>query len=199
VVRLRTGSSPHLGGWGLQYHAEALILRSISIIGILLCFISGILCCHASAQDQAITPGEKPAAGDKPDQYFEMKIPDGFVSEPSEEPGIFKWKKEPAEIHAVVGDLFADSGDALFQALRKGAEANKRTEEVRTLRLKGGQGFLYKEKNPEDSGRLRTWRLVVISSKKMINVDFTAPAKDFSPFSTGFENAVKSFKLKSSS
>ncbi len=58
-----------------------------------------------------------------------------------------------AEIHAVVGDTFADSADVLFQALRKGAEANKKMEEVKTLRIKGGQGLLYKEKSTEDSGR----------------------------------------------
>jgi len=160
-----------------------------------------LICCSVQAEDQENSAAEKPAAtlAEKPDRYFDMKVPEGFKLELAEESGIFKWKKDSAEIHAVVGDTFADSVDVLFQALRKGAEANKRMEEVRTLRIKGAQGLLYKEKTPEDSGRLRAWRLVVLTNKKMINVDFTAPAQDFNALAPGFESAVKSFKLKSSS
>jgi hypothetical protein len=36
---------------------------------------------------------------------------------------------------------------------------------------------------------------VVIADKKIINVDFTAPARDFESFIPAFEEAVKSFKL----
>jgi hypothetical protein len=98
-----------------------------------------------------------------------------------------------------VGDAFTDSAEELFQALRKGAEANKKMEEVKALRIKGGHGLLYKEKSPEDPGRLRTWRLVVLTKKKMINIDFVAPAQDFNALAPGFQSAVKSFKLKASS
>jgi hypothetical protein len=176
-------------------------LRRAHFIVMLFCCILGAIGCPAQAEDQEGVPTERPAATllEKPDRYFEMKVPEGFKLEPAEEPGIFKWKKDSAEIHVVVGDTFADSVDVLFQALRKGAEANKRMEEVRTLRIKGAQGLLYKEKTPEDSGRLRAWRLVVLTNKKMINVDFTAPAQDFNALAPGFESAVKSFKLKSSS
>ena len=83
----------------------------------------------------------------------------------------------------------------LFKAMRKSAEKNKDIQEVKTLRLKGGKAILYKEKPPEDPGRLRSWRLVVIADKKIINVDFTAPARDFESFIPAFEEAVKSFKL----
>jgi hypothetical protein len=167
----------------------------------MICCLFSVICRLALAEELENAPTEKPVAAttEKPDRYFDMKVPEGFKLEPAEEPGIFKWKKDSAEIHAIIGDAFTESADELFQALRKGAEANKKMGEVKTLRIKGGYGLLYKEKNPEESGRLRSWRLVVLTNKKMINVDFTAPSQDFNALAPGFESAVKSFKLKSSS
>ena len=116
-----------------------------------------------------------------------------------DEPGILKWKKDSGEIYLVVGNLFAGPADALFKALREAADRDKKLEEVRTLQIKGGKALLSKEKAPDDPGRLRAWRLLVITKKKMINVDFSAPAKDFDTFIPAFEGAVNSFKLKPSS
>ena len=81
----------------------------------------------------------------------------------------------------------------------KAADKDKKLEEVRTLQIKGGKALLCKEKAPDDPGRLRAWRLLVITKKKMINLDFSAPAKDFDSFLPAFEGAVNSFKLKPSS
>lgn len=183
-----------------HHELEAFPLRQVHLIVILLCGLFAMLCFGAQAQDQESIPIEKPASTivEKPDRYFDLKVPEGFNFEPPEELGIFKWKKDSAEIHAVVGDLFDDSPEVLFKALQKGAETNKRIEQARTLRIKGGHGLLYKEKAPEDAGRLRLWRLLVVTNKKMINIDFIAPEKDFGRFAPDFENAVKSFKLKSS-
>ncbi len=133
-----------------------------------------------------------------PGRFFDMKIPEGFKSQPVEEGGILKWTKDSGEIFLVVGDLFHESGDVVFKALRKAADEDKRMEEVRTLKIKGGRALLYKEKPPEDPLRSRTWRLVVVTDKKMIDVEFSAPAKEFESFAPAFEKAVGSFKLKAS-
>jgi hypothetical protein len=97
-----------------------------------------------------------------------------------------------------VGDLFHESPDVIFKALRKAADQDKRMEEVRTLKVKGGRALLYKEKPPEDPLRSRIWRLMVVTDKKMIDVEFSAPAKEFDSFAPAFEKAVGSFKLKAS-
>jgi len=131
------------------------------------------------------------------DRFFDMKIPQGFTAEAVDEPGILKWKKDSGEIYLVVGDLFTPPGDTLFKALREAAEKDKKLEEVRSLQIKGGKALLCKEKIPEDPGRLRAWRLLIITKKKMISVDFSAPGKDFDSFIPAFEGAVNSFKLKS--
>ena len=87
-------------------------------------------------------------------------------------------------------------GDTLFKALREAADKDKKLEEVRALQIKRGKALLCKEKAPDDPGRLRTWHLLVITKKKMINADFSAPAKDFDSFIPAFEGAINSFKLK---
>jgi hypothetical protein len=176
-------------------------LRRTHFLIILFTCFSFAVCYSAQAKDRKNAATKKISAesAEKPDRYFDMKIPDGFNLAPVEEPGIFMWKKDSAEIHAVVGDTFADSSDVLFKTLRKGAEANKRIEEVKKLRIKGGSGLLCKEKSPTDPGRLQAWRLTVLTNKKMINVDFSAPGRDFKALVPEFESAIKSFKLKSSS
>jgi len=154
----------------------------------------------ASAQKKpGASEAPEPAAVEQADRFFDMKIPEGFTAEAVDEPGILKWKKDSGEIFLVVGDLFTPPGDTPFKALREAGDKDKKLEEVRIVQIKGGKALLYKEKASEDPGRLRLWRLMVITKKKMINVDFSAPAKDFESFMPAFESAVNSFKLKSSS
>lgn len=166
----------------------------------IVCLAVILICSPAYAQKKSgASKEQEPAAVEQADRFFDMKIPQGFAPEAVDEPGILKWKKDSGEIYFVVGDLFTPPGDATFKALREAADKDKKLEEVRTLQIKGGKALLYKEKAPEDAGRLRAWHLLVITKKKMINVDFSAPAKDFDSFVPEFESAVNSFKLKPSS
>ncbi len=166
----------------------------------ILCLATILICSPALAEKKSgASKKQEPAAAEQAGRFFDMKVPEGFTPEPVDESGILKWKKGSAEIYLVVGDLFTPPGDMLFKALRKAAEADKSLEEVRTLQVKGGNALLSKEKAPDDPTRLRTWHLLVITKKKMIDVDFLAPAKDFKSFIPAFESAINSFKLKSSS
>lgn len=168
--------------------------------GLIVCLAAILICSSAYAQKKAGPSGEQErATTQQAERFFDMKVPPGFAPEAVDEAGILKWKKDSGEIYLVVGDLFTAPGDALFKALREAADKDKNLEAVSTLPVKGAKALLYKEKAPEDSGRLRAWHLVVITKKKMINVDFSAPAKDFDSFIPAFESAVSSFKLKSSS
>jgi len=152
------------------------------------------------AEEKAASGAE--ALSGKPAQearIFEMKVPQGFQSEAVDEAGILKWKKDSGEIYVVVGDLYAESGDEFIKTLLSAAENNKQVTEVKNLKLKGGKGLLYKDKPPEDPGRLYSWHLIAVTRNKVVSVDFTAPSKDFESFTPGFEEAVNSFKLKPSS
>lgn len=134
---------------------------------------------------------------EQPGRFFDLKIPEGFKPAPSDEPGIFKWRKGSGEIYLVVGDLFADSDERVFKELRKAARSDKRIDEVKILRVDGGKALLWKEVPAEAPGRLQIWRLIAVTKKKkMINIDFMAPVKEFRSFVPGFEEAVKSFKLR---
>ena len=159
-----------------------------------------VLVSAAWAQEPA--PDAGPTGTTVPDRtgsFFTLKVPDGFQQDSAEEAGITRWKKGTAEIHLVVGDLFAESDDMLFDALHKSAERDKRLEGIATERLDHGRWLLYKEKAPDDPERLQMWRLVVITPKKVINVDFSAPGKDFGTHEQDFMNAIKSFAIKSPS
>jgi hypothetical protein len=136
---------------------------------------------------------------ENPGRLFDLKIPDGFKSENVEEPGILRWTKGSAEILLAVGDVFQESGEVLFKAIETAASADQRFETVKKVKLKKGRAILIKEKAPEDTSRLQAWRLVVITDSKVVNVDFTAPTKEFDAFAPDFEQIVKSFKLKSAS
>jgi hypothetical protein len=166
----------------------------------IICLAVILVCSTAYAQKKSgASEAKETAAAEQAERFFDMKVPQGFATEAVDEPGILKWKKDSAEIYLVAGDLFTMPGDTLFKALREAMDKDKKLEEVSTPQIKGGKALLYKEKAPEDSGRLRAWHLVVITKKKMINVDFSAPAKDFDSFMPAFESAVNSFKLKPSS
>jgi hypothetical protein len=154
----------------------------------------------ASSQEKSETPPSKTdTILDNPGRFFSLKIPDGFKAESVDEPGIARWTKDSAEIYLAVGDIFQESTEALFEALRKAASEDKRIEDVRTLKLKKGRAVFYKEKPPAEPSRLQGWRLVVLTDKKVVNIDFTAPAKEFETFAPEFEKLVKSFKLRNGS
>ncbi len=87
----------------------------------------------------------------------------------------------------------------LFKAMETAASHDKRFESVKKVRLKKGKAILIKEKAPDDPSRLQVWRLVVITDSKVVNIDFTAPVKEFDAFAPDFEKCIKSFKLKAAS
>jgi hypothetical protein len=151
---------------------------------------------YASSEDRRSSKADRSVSTESPDLFFDIRIPDDFKAEPVDEIGILKWKKDSAEIYLVVGELVADSGETLFKELRKAADNDKTIKEIRVLHLKGGKGFIMKEKPPEDPSRNSTWRIIAVTDKKEINVDFTAPAKDFESYTQSFEEAIHSFKLK---
>jgi hypothetical protein len=128
-------------------------------------------------------------------QVFRMKAPQGFVPARSDRKGIVKWRKDSAEIFAVVGDLKSRTPGRLFKELYLAVKKNKNFEKVRKARIRGGRAFVYTEKAQEDRERIRTMRLVVISPNKIINVDFSAPAENFERYKKDFRSALKSFRL----
>lgn len=131
--------------------------------------------------------------------FFKMKLPNGFKREPVDEAGIYKWKKNSAEIFIVAGDAFIESRDTLFKALQKASESNSTIEEVKILKIKGAKAMLCKGKQAPEQKGLRSWRLVVLTDKKIVTIDFTAPAKDFDSFVPAFEESLRSFKIISQS
>lgn len=137
-------------------------------------------------------------ASEQVGRLFDIKVPEGFKQEASEEAGILKWKKGRAEIYLVVGDLFSGSGKRLYKALFKAAGENENLNKVRSRKIRGGKAFTFTEKPLKDTGRLRTMTLVVVTRKKVIHVDFTAPTGDFESLLPAFETSLKSFRLKSS-
>ncbi len=156
-----------------------------------------IVAVRAQDEDTPRAKKLKPSA-DQNERFFDIKVPEGFKSQPVDEPGILKWTKDSGEIYLVVGDLFLESSNVVYEALLKAAEKDKRMQEVKQIKLKGGRALLYKEKPPEDASRITTWKLFVVTDKKMVNIDFSAPAKEFQSFAPDFEATVNSFKLKSS-
>lgn len=165
----------------------------------LMLFVVLFACAAAWAGEKAEDPAERASEHSEPaGRLFEIKVPKGFTAVTTDEPGILKWKKKTAEIYLVVGDLFSDSDEILFDEIRRALVKNKKLENVRTVRLKGGRALAYVEKAAKDRERPRTLRLFVVTSKKTIILDFTAPVKDFEAFAPDFEAALKSFKLKSS-
>ncbi len=151
------------------------------------------------AQDDTKGSDKGPSTLEQFQSIAELAIPSGFSEEPSEDSGVIKFKKDTGEILIVIGDLFSESSTDLMKMLKEGAEKNKNIEEVKGLEVKNGSAFFYKEKKPEDSVRLLTWRIVAITDSRVINIDFTAPAGDFEKYIKDFEDALRSFNIKSPS
>ncbi len=158
-----------------------------------------LICTALNAQEKP-TPGEKSGENrqEETGRFFSLKVPDGFVPQPSEEAGILKWRKGAAEVYLVMGGIYSESPHDLFNALVKAAKANEGLEKVTVLKIRGGVAFKYRDKPPQDPGRMRTLRLVVITEKKIFNLDCSAPAKEFPTFLRDFEACLKSFKLNPS-
>jgi len=172
-------------------------LREIHVLKVIA--VALILSVHATGTPDRVALAKEGVENvlEQPGRFFDLKIPEGFTLAPMDEPGIFKWKKDSGEIYLVVGDVFGDSDERVFNDLRKAANKDKRIDEVKILRVEGGKALLWKEVPAGDPGRLQVWRLIAVTKKKkMINIDFMAPVKDFRSFAPGFEEAVKSFKLR---
>lgn len=167
----------------------------ISVICLIVLFLGAAV----RAQDEdAPRPQKAKQSAEELERFFTIKVPEAFKSQPVDEPGILRWTKDSGEIYLVVGDLFLESGDVVYKALVQAGEADKRMEEVKQIKIKGGRALLYKEKAPEDPSQILTWKLFVVTDKKMVNIDFSAPAKEFQSFVPDFEATVSSFKLKTS-
>jgi len=170
-------------------------LRNLNLVKITIFLVAAsLVAVSAFAQEKRRPSGA--SLSDESARFFDLKPPEGFKPEATDEPGILKWRKDDGEIYLAVGDVMFETGDKLIEAMRKAAENNNKIEEVKSLRLKGGRALLYKDKAPDDPGRLRSWHMLVVAQKKTVLIDFTAPAKDFASFVPAFEEAVKSFKLK---
>lgn len=128
-----------------------------------------------------------------------MKIPKGFQQETVDEPGIYKWRKNSGEIYIVAGDSYFKASNSMLKALRETVEKDTQIEEIKVMKLKGGKALICKEKGSNNPNGLRTWRLIVFTDQKMMNIDFTAPTKDFMSFVPAFEEALRSLKLISQS
>jgi hypothetical protein len=165
------------------------------LTGIVLSLV--MLCDVCRAQDKTASPEEDTAKTvEQAGQIFDMKIPNGFESQPVEEAGILKWTKGTGAIYVVVGDIFAGSGESLFETLHSAAKRDERYQTVRLVPVEGANAMLLEEKPPGDAQRPLTWRLVVVTKKNVINVDFSAPAQDFESFAPDFNKALESFQLK---
>lgn len=173
-------------------------MRKLNLTNTAFFLFAAILLCSFAAAEQKTGPSASSVLSES-ERFFDLKIPDGFNAEATDEPGILKWRKDGGEIYLAVGESMSDSPEKFFDAIRKAAEKNNRFEEVKVLRLKGGRGLLCKEKAPDDPGRARSWRILVVAHKKTLILDFTATAKEFNSFIPAFEEAVKSLKLKSPS
>ena len=174
-----------------------MFIRTLIKVGVIsMCLL---LVCQQGFGEELQTEPEQDSesiVADESGRLFDLKVPDGFKSAPVDEPGILKWKKGSAEIYLVVGSLFVESGDLFFNALRKAAAEGKGLDKVEVLNFKGGKAMLLKDKPPKDQGLTMTWRLVVLMDKKVINLDFSAPVKDFDSFRDDFIKTIESFKLK---
>ncbi len=166
---------------------------------LLVIFVLGMATGLALAQETTERP---PADQELNNEYlrglFSVDVPEGFKLLNTEEPGIFRWKKGQAEISVAVGELFAGSPEYLFKALTTAGEENKRFQEVKAINVKGTRAVIFKEKAPQDPGKLRSWRLMAINEKRCFTMELSSPEGDFPGLTPEFEKVVASFKVKGS-
>ncbi len=129
------------------------------------------------------------------DGVMEIKIPDDFKSEGVDEPHIFKWTKDSCEIYIVIGARLIGSRTAMINTFKRAANVDKAMEKVKTLRIPNAKGILVKERVPSDANRLMSWSLKIFTVKHEINLEFSAPGKDFKSYSPMFEDVIKSIKI----
>ncbi|MGC8605117.1 MAG: hypothetical protein ACP5VS_15730, partial [Desulfomonilaceae bacterium] len=110
----------------------------------------------------------------------------------------FKWTKGSGEIYLVVGDRLVGSRATMINIFKKATNSDKIVDQVKTIRIPKAKGILVKEKMPTDTNRLMSWGLKLISDKHEINIEFSAPGKDFKNYSPEFEEVIKSIKVMKS-
>jgi hypothetical protein len=163
---------------------KSLLILAISAPLILICQISY---CQPS-QTRASTVRQV-------DGVMEIKVPDDFKSEGVDEPHIFKWTKDSCEIYVVVGARLIGSRTAMINTFKRAANGDKTMEKLKTLRIPNAKGILVKERVPSDMNRLMSWGLKIFTDKHEINLEFSAPGKDFKTYSPMFEDVIKSIKI----
>jgi hypothetical protein len=127
---------------------------------------------------------------------FDVQVPDGFKQEAGEEAGIGRWSKGQAAVYVVVGDLIAESAPKLFDELIEAAEKNKSLENVKKVESPEGRAFTYVEKAPDSPTRLRSAKLFLITDRKVLYMDLSAPTQEFDSLLSDFDAMVKSVKIK---
>ncbi len=160
----------------------------IFILAAPLIFVFQFAYCQPTTQTQA-------SAVRQIDGAIEIRVPEDFKAEAVDEPHIFKWAKDSAEIYVVVGNRLIGSRTAMINTFKKAANIDKTLEQIKTLRIPNAKGILIKEKPPSDSNRLMSWGLKIFTDTHEINAEFSAPGKDFKTYSPIFEEVIKSIKL----
>lgn len=172
------------------------ILRStttwILVIAVMLLFAGSV----GAQTDEASKNGNAEEEESVAESFFYLEIPDSFREISVDERDINKWRKGTAELYLVTGDLIRESPEQLLDNLLESLKKNKHVEKVDVLELKGGMGLIYMEKAPENPERLKTRRLIAFTDKKILHLDFSAPAKDFDSYEADFAAVLKSFTLK---
>ncbi len=162
--------------------------------GLLILVLSAplILSCHISYCQPSQT---RSSTVRQVDGVMEIKVPDDFKSEGVDEPHIFKWTKDSCEIYVVVGARLIGSRTSMINTFKRAASGDKNMEKIKTLRIPNAKGILIKESAPSDMNRLMSWGLKIFTDKHEINVEFSAPGKDFKTYSPIFEDVIKSIKI----
>lgn len=163
----------------------ARILGVVSAVVILSLAIFGAACASES------TPAEEQT------KFFDIKVPEAFKQDAVDESGVSRWSKGPATVYVVVGDLIAESGPRLFDELIQAAEKNQGLEKVTKIDIPECRAFTFIEQPPDSPTRLRSARLFVVTDRKMLYVDMSAPAQEFDALMSDFEGVVKSVKINS--
>lgn len=168
--------------------------RVILVINIL-CIL--IVMSPAFSQDKPVSPVSGPdGILNEPDRIFDLKLPEGFEPDTTEESGVLKWSKGGAQIHLVVGKLHVDSTDTLFESLQDAVKKNDKLEEIKTVDLKKGKGLMFRNVAPKNEQRLRFWRLFAVNKDKAFTLECSVVQSEFDKFAAEFEKTLNSFQLK---